>query len=315
MNINYNIVKNSLHRLKYSQNVRKELNGVVYELSSSSSCIINHPNHDDKYILIIRYINYQLDKYGNSKFLKKSIGKNSFNIITFNKIVVLDNFLNIEHEYFLNTIYERNTPYIGIEDVRFFNFKKEIYYLGSYYQNNKINIVSGVYNVGDPILSNRIITPSFDVDVNKSEKNWSFFNNNGDINVIYQWYPLYICKINYNTKKLDLIKIKNMPDYFKSVRGSTSGLEYNNNIWFIVHYCIDIMHKKNYIHIFAVFNKEMDLIGYSNPFKFRNCIVEYCIGMTLNNKNNFVITFSLLDKTTELCILKNSFVESLINYI
>ena len=62
MSINYNIVKNSLYHLKYSRNETKNTSGRDYNLSSSSSCIINHPNYDDKYILIIRYVNYYLDK-------------------------------------------------------------------------------------------------------------------------------------------------------------------------------------------------------------------------------------------------------------
>lgn len=312
MKINYNIVKNCIYHLKFSQNMTKIVNDIEYNLSSSSSCIINHPSCHDKYITITRYINYYLDKRGNPIFLKNSIDNN---IISFNKIVILDYYFNIEQEYFLDTPYERNKPYIGIEDVRFFIFNKEIYYIGSYYHNDKVNIVSGIYNLGDIALSNSIITPSFVNEPNKNEKNWCFFNNNGDINVIYKWYPLYICKINYDTKNLDLIKTKPMPKYFNSIRGSTSGLEYNNNIWFILHYVEDFIDKKNYVHMFVVFNKEMDLIGHSMPFKFRNCIIEYCIGMILNKKNNFVITFSLLDKTTELFILSNSFVESLIKYI
>jgi hypothetical protein len=56
----------------------------------------------------------------------------------------------------------------------------------------------------------------------------------------------------------------------------------------------------------------MNLIGYSDPFKFNNNLVEYCIGMTLNKKNNFIITFSLLDKTTQLIILSKEFIETLI---
>jgi len=313
MSYNYNLVKNSIYHLKYSQNLTKTINGKEINLSSSSACIINHPNYDDKYILIIRYVNYYLDKSGNLIILSNSNGEN--NIITFNKVLILDYYLNIEHEYFLDTIYESNKDYIGIEDVRFFNFNQEIYYIGSYYHNNKVNIVSGIYNLGDTFLSNRIITPSFDTDPNKSEKNWCFFNNNGELNVIYNWFPLHICKINYETKKLDLIKTKNMPEYFHSIRGSTPGLEYDDKIWFIVHYSEDFLCKKNYIHMFVVFNKDMDLIGHSRSFKFRNCIVEYCMGMILNNKNNFVITFSLLDKTTELFILSNSFVKSIIKYI
>lgn len=313
MQVNYNIVKNSLYHLKYSQNVTKNLNDRDYNLSSSSSCIINHPNYHDKYILIIRYINYYINKKGDMIILPNSKGENT--PMTFNKVLFLDYYLNIEKEYFLDTIYEPNKHFIGIEDVRFFNFNQEIYYVGSYYNNNKVNIVSGIYNLGDTFLSNRIITPSFDTDLNKDEKNWCFFNNNGELNVIYKWSPLYICKINYDTKKLDLIKTKTMPSYFHSIRGSTPGLVYDDKIWFIVHYIKHFNGKKNYIHMFVVFNKKMDLVGHSKPFKFRRCLVEYCMGMILNKKNNFVITYSLLDKTTELIILSNSFVNSIIKYI
>lgn len=307
------IIKNSLYYKNYSAKNVMRINNTQYNLVSSSGCIINHPEFNDKYLLIVRNINYKLDRFGNSTFLKNSNNDNK--TITFNKILVLNNQFNIEREYFLKTIYEQNVPYIGIEDVRFFNFNNKIYYMGSYYKNNKINIVSNIYNLNDDTLNTTIITPSFPTDYT-SEKNWTFFNNNGDINVIYKWKPLYICKINYNTQKLDLIKSNNnTPTFFSKFRGSTNGIEYNNKIWFIVHYCKKLYNKNIYIHNFVVFNKQMDLIGYSNPFNFKNCIVEYCIGMTLNIKNNFVITYSLLDKTTELIVLSNVYINSLIYYI
>ena len=62
----------------------------------------------------------------------------------------------------------------------------------------RIKIVSGIYDINDTKLIPNIITPSFHTN-NNWEKNWVFFNNNGDLNIIYKWKPLYICKINYLT--------------------------------------------------------------------------------------------------------------------
>jgi hypothetical protein len=56
----------------------------------------------------------------------------------------------------------------------------------------------------------------------------------------------------------------------------------------------------------------MNLLGYTEPFKFENKVVEYCIGLALNEDNNFIITYSTLDKTTKLIVLDKDYVNSLI---
>ena len=315
--INKHIIKNRLFSKNFSIITNKNLNNINYTIISGSSSIIIHPLFNDKYILIVRNINYILDVNGNPKQLENSSNKYD-ETISFNKIIILDKFFNSENEYFLETIY-KNVPYIGIEDVRFFNFNNTIYYIGSYYDklSSKIKIVSGIYNLNDHKLDTNIISPSFNTD-NNWEKNWVFFNNNEELNVIYKWKPIYICKINYDNKKLDLIRENdNVPMFFKLFRGSTNGIEYDNKIWFIVHYLKKINNQKNsYMHVFIVFDKYMNLLGYSNPFKFNNCIVEYCIGMVLNkNTTNFIITYSLLDKTTNLFVLSYKYINSLILYI
>ena len=309
-NIKFNITKNSLFYKDFSHKSKQELNNITYDLVSSSSSIVNHPFFQDRYILIVRNINYIIDKNANTHNLNE-------NIITFNKIIVLNKYFNKIREFFLETPFQ-NVPYIGIEDVRFFLHNNEIYYTGSYCDevDQRIKIVSGTYNINDTMLIPNIITPSFHTN-NNWEKNWVFFNNNGDLNIIYKWKPLFICKINYNTKKLDLIKTNdNVPAFFNMFRGSTNGIEYDNKIWFIVHYSKKINNKNFYLHVFVVFDKQMNLLGYSNPFKFKNCIIEYCIGMILNkNTNNFIITYSLLDRSTNLIVLSSSFINSLIKYI
>jgi hypothetical protein len=308
--INFNIANNCLFYKDFSRRSKQKLNDIPYNLLSSSSSIINHPNFDDRYILITRNLNYIIDKNANTHNLNK-------NIVTFNKIIVLNKYFNIIREFFLETPFQ-NVPYIGVEDVRFFVHDNAIYYIGSYCDemDQRIKIVSGIYDINDTKLIPTIITPSFHTN-NNWEKNWVFFNNNGDLNIIYKWKPLYICKINYDTKKLDLLKSNdNVPAFFNMFRGSTNGIDYDNKIWFIVHYSKKINDKNCYLHVFVVFDKQMNLLGYSNPFKFKNCIIEYCIGMTINkNTNNFIITYSLLDRSTNLIVLSHSFINSLITYM
>jgi hypothetical protein len=308
--INFNITKKSLFYKDFSHTTKQMLNNVSYNLLSSSSSIVNHPVFDDRYILIVRNVNYIIDKIANTHNLNQ-------NTVTFNKIIVLNKYFNVIREFFLETPFQ-NTPYIGIEDVRFFVHDNSIYYIGSYCHeiDQRIKIVSGIYNINDTKLLPNIITPSFQTN-NNWEKNWVFFNNNGDLNIIYKWKPLYICKINYDTKQLDLIQNNdNVPKFFKLFRGSTNGVDYDNKIWFIVHYAKKLNDKNCYLHVFVVFDKQMNLLGYSNPFKFKDCIIEYCIGMTINkNTNNFIITYSLLDRSTNLIVLSPSFISSLITYI
>ena len=301
--INKNIITNCIFYKNFSFDTvinKKKFN-------SSSSSITKHPFFKDKFILNIRLVNYYLNPDGSSV-------NNYKKTITYNYIFILDNFFNIEKIEILNTFYDLAYPYIGVEDIRLFNFNNEIYFIGTAYNKNtdKMCIVSNKYNLGSNKYKPIFITPSFKT-TNNWEKNWVFFNNNNELNVIYKWNPIYICKINYNTQNLDLIKENSdVPDFFNKFRGSTNGIEYDNKIWFIVHIQNKLFEgKKYYTHVFVCFNKNMELLGYSNEFNFENNIVEFCIGLMINN-NNFVITYSTLDKTTKMCVLSSNYVNSLI---
>jgi hypothetical protein len=104
-----------------------------------------------------------------------------------------------------------------------------------------------------------------------------------------------------------------MPDIFTSFRGSTNGVEYDDKIWFIVHRQITVYTRKSYLHHFVVFDKEMNLIGFSKPFKFDGILVEYCIGMVVYN-HKFIITYSTLDSTTKMMVVLPSFVKIFASY-
>jgi len=147
-------------------------------------------------------------------------------------------------------------------------------------------------------------------------KNWVFFNYKNNLNIIYKWFPIYICKIDYNKNLLILIQvIHNLPPIFQKFRGSTNGIEYDNKFWFIVHTQDRLNDDVNYYHYFVIFDKNMKLLGYSNSFKFENYCVEFCIGMVIDYDNHFVITYSTLDSTTKIAIFSAEYINSLIHYI
>ena len=277
-------------------------------LNSSSSSIIKNYFDAEQYIINTRIVNYKLDNMGKSN----KHGK----IISINKIDILDkNFNIIKSKYLFPDNF--NKTYIGVEDVRLFNINNKIYYIGSYYNpnNKKIQIVSNKFNINEDFKL-KIIIPTFKTTFNW-EKNWVFFNNNGDLNVIYKWNPIYICKIDYEENRLNLIKtIENLPKIFDKFRGSTNGVLYDNKIWFIVHQQNTIANNlKSYEHNIVVFDKNMNLMGYSDTFKFENWLVEFCIGMEITYNNKFVITYSTLDSNSKLAVFTPEYINSLIRYI
>lgn len=279
-------------------------NGDIY--NSSSPSITRHPLFQDKYIINTRFVNYRLDVFGSSNIGNK-------NCKTINKIAVLDkNFNCLTSKYLFPR--ELNKKFVGIEDIRLFGFQNELYFIGSYYnpKNDKIQIVSNKFNLFESYIP-KIIEPTFATRFDW-EKNWVFFKNNNKLNVIYQWSPIYICEIDYDSQKLNLTKsIENVPPIFNKFRGSTCGIEYDDKIWFIVHQRNSITDTINsYEHNFVVFDKNMKLVGYSNAFKFQNVTVEFCVGLELTYNNNFVITYSTLDSTSNLIVVSPDYVKRLL---
>jgi hypothetical protein len=306
-NINLKIIKNALFYKNLSFDFLKSIDNKNIFFNSSSSTIIKHPDFNDKYVVNTRLINYKLDSIGKSNI--------NSNCITINKISILDKFYNeINSKYLFPDNYK--SKYSGIEDIRLFNFKSDVYFIGSYYndKNNKVQIVSNKYNIGEN-YNPLIINPTFKTEFNW-EKNWVFFENNDQLNIIYKWNPIYICKIDYANQNLNLIKsIENVPTIFNKFRGSTNGVKYNDKFWFIVHQQNNIIYDiKGYLHNFVVFDKNMNLLGYSKAFNFENSVVEFCIGFELSHKNKFIITYSTLDSTTKLAVFSPEYINSLIDY-
>jgi hypothetical protein len=89
------------------------------------------------------------------------------------------------------------------------------------------------------------------------------------------------------------------PPICKLMRGSTNGVNINNEIWFITH-LVSHEQKRHYYHMFVVLNVEtFNVKRYSIPFTFEKKNIEYTLGFVFNKKtNNFLIGYSTMDRTT-----------------
>jgi len=249
--------------------------------SSSTPTIFNKKSNLNEYYINSRWINYSyIDGIYNNKYDE---------IISFNSLCCVDNKFNIiSNDKFLKDEDCLNT----LENIKFIEYKDNIYYIGTCMNKDTglFVISSDICDLDNAEYKKNIIT-HYD-EIKKHEKNWVFAIVNNQLRIIYNWFPLQIGEIDWNTNMLNIVEIKyNTPEYFKNANGSTNGHEYNNEIWFVLHL---ISKNNNYVHFFAVFDLNMNLIRYSEQFKFYNCAIEWCNGLIIKD-NNIILSYSLFD--------------------
>jgi tetratricopeptide (TPR) repeat protein len=318
---NGNISNNVLSNMKFykdillpKKNIRFgfSLNHLIGEeythFNSSSSCMI--PNKtDDGYLFNVRLVNYKIDKEGYYHECDK-------HIITINKYFELSKEFKIKKERMIDVNYE-DRRYIGVEDVRIYDNgvgeESSLLFIGTgYHKNNKIGIVTGKYlpMEEDNILKPIEIKPSFNV--SDCEKNWVYVNLSGDLQVVYKWNPLTLCKIDEAAGALNLVRTIEMPKIFNYVRGSTNGFNYKNEIWFVGH-LVSYEQPRHYYHIFSIFDENMKLLRYSAPFKFDKECIEYCLGLIVED-DRVICTYSSWDRTTNIAIYDKTYIDGVIVY-
>jgi hypothetical protein len=275
---------------------------------SSSACIWK--TESDNYAMNIRYVNYRIDELGrylDCDDLIISINK----YIEFNDLSIIPFSLEKEILFKLPQEFKR---YVGIEDVRVYNGK----YIGTGQFNcdgETIGLVYGDYSLSPDGLDNpkeiRLSGELLQFLGKESqplcEKNWVFYEPN---HIVYNWFPLILCNLSEQESESELISVKEMPKFFRFVRGSTCGVLYQNEIWFITH-IVSNGSPRIYYHSFAVFDESMNLLRFSAPFKFSDVKIEYCLGFIIEN-GNIIISYSKYDKTTNIGVYNLDYIKSLL---
>jgi len=318
-NINNNVLSNlkfynlQLISIKNINLTNKIIQNDIH-FNSSSSCLIKKYNSNN-YLMNVRYVNYNITNDGNYTINCNSKYKNN-NVISLNKFIELDSEFNIIDDFFIqNDLINDDTlinkPYIGIEDLKIFNLKNKTFFIGTDYdyQIGKIGISYGIYDYDENKILN-IINLQQTFSNTNCEKNWVFTIFNNELVVIYEWSPLVICNIINNY--IVPIESRKMPHFFSKIRGSTCSsidLETGEK-WFICH-LVSHERPRQYYHIFAIFDNNMNLLKYSAPFKFENEPIEFCLSILIENKH-ILINYSTWDKTTKIGIYDKKYINSLL---
>ena len=319
----YKDVLEQKNKLTLDNKVLSVINNENIDLFSSSSCLIPKRNNDG-YLMNIRYVNYEIDTNGSYLNCDK-------HIISVNKLVELDNNFNVINEKWMNINFD-NRRYIGVEDIRIFNDieTNQLLFIGTgLHQNNKIGIVNGIYGIDEnKLLEEKEIIPDFAN--SECEKNWVFVNYNDSTHIIYNWYPVQICKMNENKGVLTRVDIKSTPKLFSYIRGSTSGFKYastknskkmdddirfnigEHEIWFVNH-IVSYESPRHYYHIISVFDENMNLLRYSAPFKFEGAPIEYCLSIVVEDER-VLINYSTWDRTTRIGIYDKKYIDSIVHF-
>ena len=254
------------------------------------SCNFSFVKEEDNYLVNFRCVNYL-----NITSLKFN-GINEF--ITINVMVRYDKDFNVLDKVILSPNFDllnKKNAFVGVEDIRLFKYKNDILFTGGVafdkYRSHNNGIMCGNY-LEYAEKKETYVTPYQHRQT--IEKNWVYFENGDELYLIYHWSPLTICKLVDN----ELVKIKEINfKLLNGMRGSSSGIKYNSEIWFITH----TSHNRSFEHYFVIFDLDMKLLRVSEPFKFENYTCEYCMCFHIEN-DRFFIGYSINDNSSILNI-------------
>jgi hypothetical protein len=268
--------------IDFSNTTDFQLNGTVpTKMYSSTPCIVKV---DESYILIVRYVNYLIKEY-DPPF--------SYSL---NKEIKLDKSFGKISEHFHKYSFKDDTlKHKGIEDIKLFNDSGKLYYMGNIFKFKKSCITSGLFDT--TFNKDCILQTTFNGN-GAWEKNWAFVKYQESLCVVYNWFPVRVCSIDYPGKKIKIIKEIPVPSLFENVRGSTNGYTFDDEIWFVTH----INKNGDYYHLFVVFDLDMKLKRYSEHFKFEDQPVEFCLGLIME-PDRIILSYSINDRSSKLMII------------
>ena len=274
---------------------------------SSTPSIVKYNN--------IYYINIRLT---NVKLINSSYQLQHKNEVTNNVMIkTTENFEIIERYSLENSLdmIEVNNPdklFYGIQDIRLHYFNNFLYFTGvvSLIENNirKISICYGKYDIKNEKLVKTIIkSPNNRI----CEKNWVLFNTQNTLYCIYEWSPLTIGIIDGN--QFCITKTIQTPALFKYIRGSSCGYNIfkDKEIWFVCH-IVSYENIRHYMHIIIVLDIDTFELKYiSQPFKFENNPIEYCLGLVIKDED-IIMSYSTNDATSNIMVLNKKNLQTII---
>jgi len=276
------------------------------DFRSSSVSLIRHspaPGMPEKLLANIRYVNYKIMPDGSYEMMENGKWhphhwvrtKNAyqyFDLATLepaSDITMMDGYLTDVQQF-------HNTHIRGIEDVRLFNKDGRIHYNATtreWSYDGKNRIITGIYDMAAKTFTNNCCmkppTPS------ECEKNWISHRDN----IIYNWSPLQIGKVNQETKQVEIHTTHATPNFFERVRGSSSLIEFDGKLWCVTHSVRYEVPRKYYHHLIVLDPATYKPVQMSAPFVFCDTQIEYVLGFEYDGAGNFIMAFSVKDADSQ----------------
>jgi hypothetical protein len=253
----------------------------------------------NKKILNTRYVNYYYKDNWDCDFFNNRRQIKTINV----KSELNENFEPLDYNVMsvdeIDLYVNNNAFAVGLEDIRLYESNNDIKFLATnihYNQCGKNRMIIGDYDYENSICKNlKIINMSFD---SKCEKNWSPLpsNINNEQLFIYKWNPYTVGFVNNNNTFENYILCQYTDTIVNKFRGSTPFINYDEKYLIgIVHYSVPAV-PPIYYHSLVLLNKTNFLPElYSEPFKFSNSPIEFCIGFTIED-DCFLFWISRMDR-------------------
>jgi tetratricopeptide (TPR) repeat protein len=280
---------------------------------SSTPTFCTHPTDKNKWVVIVRFVNYHINKeggYENQEFIET---KNVLAIISKDSTTGQ---WSKESERFLKYNTKSDGLYVGLEDMRLSVKGEKVYYNANRgLERGKMVVEHGWIDLDLGETRNDELLENTDSQ-NNIEKNWIILpSTSDDTQMIYYYYPFVIGKIiktEKTTSTKDGLTISSehyifqktheiqTPPFFKLLRGSCNGIKIGNEIWVLCH-LVSYEERRYYYHIMVVLDATtLDIIKYTSIFTFEGEKVEYCLGIQyLEESDSLFFGYSVMDCETK----------------
>jgi len=198
----------------------------------------------------------------------------------------------------------RNYHIQGIEDIRICMYRDKLYGLGVSWEYGK-TLNPGVlflsFEETEGTIYIKDIKP-LEYASERCQKNWTMFVNKytDRLTIVYSHSPLTLLIYDEDLENFEIIKIQSSYD-LSQVRGSSNPVYVGDNLIFLVHHTIHNLEKRKYIHLFLKYDKNMNLVSFSDSFYFKEVDIEFSLSILYKEETDqVIIPFSYRDNTSEI---------------
>jgi len=209
-----------------------------------------------------------------------------------------DDLPSITSSFILHYDKENDDRYEGLEDMRLLEHAGTTYFTANRgLPDGTMRVEYGHINYEDKrVVSSLLTKPDGQ---NKIEKNWVLYAADDDrLRVVYKWWPLTTYEIGQANTLVNKCEHKT-PRFFELVRGSTNGICVGTETWFICH-VVSYEDRRYYYHILVAIDTHTGALTRSSRlFTFEREKVEYVLGFVKSGENEFLLSYSKMDRTSE----------------